>query len=90
VLLPQYGGMPPRVRDADEAIYAFDGVLTVHADGISTEVGVGSFADRPRGFPLLMGRTPAPRVPTFHIPGGFDRALANGGGSRRRRLRSDR
>jgi len=80
-LAPERAGMPRRVLGADEAIYVLDGVVSVEVDGTSTEIGVGSFAYAPAGS-LCSWRAQAggAHVLVFHIPGGFDRALANGRG----------
>ena len=81
VRLPKGAGMPPRVLGADEAVYVLDGVVGIEANGTFREVGVGSFAYAPAG--SLSGwraRSTTARVLSFHLPGGFDRALSQGRG----------
>jgi quercetin dioxygenase-like cupin family protein len=80
VLVPEGAGTPRRVMGADEAIYVLDGVVTVEADGTSAEIGIGSFAYAPINTLFSWRAQTAARVLAFHMPGGFDHALANGRG----------
>jgi quercetin dioxygenase-like cupin family protein len=82
VLALEGAGMPSRILGADEAIYVLDGTIVVEADGRSTQAGAGSFAYAPAGS-LFSWRAPtgAARALVFHLPGGFDRALAQGRGA---------
>ena len=80
-LVPERAGTPSRVLAADEAIYILDGVVSVEVDGTSTEIGVGSFAYVPAGSLCSWhARAGGAHFLVFHLPGGFDRALANGRG----------
>jgi len=80
-LVPERAGTPRRVLGADEAIYVLDGVVSVEVDETSTDIGVGSFAYAPAGsLRSWRAQVGGAHVLVFHIPGGFDRALANGRG----------
>ena len=80
-LVPERAGTPRRVLGADEAIYVRAGIVSVEIDETSTEIGVGSFAYTPAGSRCSWhAQTGGAHVLVFHIPGGFDRALANGRG----------
>jgi quercetin dioxygenase-like cupin family protein len=81
VLAPRDAGMPDRVLGGDEALYVLDGTVTVRADGQSTAAGAGSFIYTPAGtLSSWQAHTDAARVLSFHLPGGFDRALSHSRG----------
>ncbi|TPG25574.1 cupin domain-containing protein [Mycolicibacterium hodleri] len=82
VLAPEGSGMPSRVLGADEAIYVLEGTVTIDADGRSAPAGVGSFAYAPAGSLFSWhALTKSARALVFHLPGGFNRALAHGRGT---------
>jgi quercetin dioxygenase-like cupin family protein len=80
VRAPRGAGPPPRLLGVDEALYVLDGVVLVDADGTSTAAGPGSFAYAPAGSLLSWRASVSARLLVFHVPGGFDRALAKGRG----------
>lgn len=81
VVVPNGSGAPRRVLGVDEAIYVLDGVVAIEADGPPTKIGTGSFAYAPAGSLFSWSaQNGGARVLTFHISGGFDRALAHGRG----------
>ncbi|AGB22239.1 cupin domain-containing protein [Mycobacterium sp. JS623] len=80
-LVPEGAGPPRRVLGTDETIYVLDGVVSVEVDETSTEIGAGSFAYAPAGSLCSWhAQAGGAHVLVFHLPGGFDRALAKGRG----------
>jgi quercetin dioxygenase-like cupin family protein len=73
-------GMPTRILGADEAIYVLEGAVTVKSDGQSIGGGIGSLTYVPAGSVGSWQAIAESRLLIFHLPGGFDRALAGGRG----------
>lgn len=80
VMAADNAAMPARILGADEAIYVIEGALTVDSDGQSTEAAGGSFTYAQAGSVMGWRAAAGSRLLVFHLPGGFDRALAGGRG----------
>jgi quercetin dioxygenase-like cupin family protein len=73
-------GMPTRILGADETIYVLEGAVAVESDGQSIGGAIGSLTYLPAGSVVRWQASAEARLLIFHIPGGFDRALAGGRG----------
>lgn len=73
-------GMPTRVATYDEAIYLVEGRATLVSDGQTSKLRAGAFAYMPAGSIFSWHAEQQAKLLVFHVPAGFDHALAEGGG----------
>lgn len=78
---PDAAGMPLRISAADEAIYVIEGTAALTCNGEKRKLDKGTFAYLPTGS-AFEWRTCGPKTHllVFHLPGGFDRAIAGADG----------
>ncbi len=77
VVVPAGAGMPLRTAHQDEALYVLAGKLTLAYDDQPQPAGVGTFAYFPAGGAFQWHAEGGDaRVLVFHLPGGFDRVVA--------------
>ena len=80
VTMPAGSAFGPWVHAQDQALYGLDGTVQVLLDGAAADTGLGSFTFVPAGTVTVLRAGPdGGRLLIFHLPGGFDQAVAGAG-----------
>ena len=68
--------MPPRIPGQDEILYVLSGGLNVAFNGSRGDAAEGALVYCPAGTAFSWSARTDARILVFHLPGGFDQALA--------------